>query len=267
LWIFAFPFRVKSILVFNAINILKSLKWLVTRSEFTNYSYEITGLNRNYLIAFIAYVTKKDFSFVNGIFLEIENNKEFQKYLEHQISKIQRKYELPEQVYFARRLGWYALIRILKPEVVVETGTDKGLGTLLIAQALKENSHGKVYSFDIDPFSGILIDLKDWGNIELVKGDSIENLKKMEKIDMFIHDSDHSKNHEMSEYESIQKSLSTNSIVISDNSQFTSALLEWSTKNNRKFLFFKEESKNHWYPGDGIGVSHKFDFSFNNPIY
>ena len=253
-------------MVFNATNIYKSLKWLVTRSEFTNYNYDITQLNRDYLIAFIAYVTKKDYSFVNNIFLEIENNKEFQKYLDNQISKIKRRYELPDQVYFARRLGWYALVRILKPEVVVETGTDKGLGTLLIAQALKENSCGKIYSFDIDPFSGVLIDLKDWENIELLKGDSIENLKKMGKVDMFIHDSDHSKNYEMTEFESIQKSLSDNSIVISDNSQYTPALLEWSTRNNRRFLFFKEESKNHWYPGDGIGVSHKFDFDSSSAI-
>lgn len=253
--IFAFPIRIKNILEFNLKNISASLKWLFKSSEFTNYNYDITSLNRDYLVAFIAYITKREFNFVNDIFLEIENNVDFKKYIASQIAKIERKYELPKQFFFARRLGWYALVKILKPAVVVETGTDKGLGTLLIAQALKENGLGKVYSLDLDPFSGALVDKQHWQNIELLKGDSLENLEKIKKVDMFIHDSDHSEFHEMSEFESIQKNLSEDAIVISDNSQFTGALLDWSNKNNRRFLFFKEESKNHWYPGDGIGIS------------
>jgi predicted O-methyltransferase YrrM len=244
-------------MTFNFHNIFKSLNWLLRSSEFTNYNYDITTLNRNYLVSFIAYLTKKNFDEVEAIFLEIENNDKFKEYLTNQISIIKRKYELPKQVFYARRLGWYALVRILKPAVVVETGTDKGLGTLLIAQALKENGRGKVCSLDIDPFSGALISLSDWGNIELLKGDSLEKLKSIKNIDMFIHDSDHSKHHEMLEFESITNNLSKSAIVISDNSQFTEALLEWSKINNRHFLFFKEESKNHWYPGDGIGVSLK----------
>jgi predicted O-methyltransferase YrrM len=253
--IFAFPIRIKSVFAFNLRNIFISLNWLIKSSEFTNYNYDLTKLNRNYLIAFIAHITKKDYNYVESIFLELENNEDFKKYLATQIASIKRKYELPEQIFFARRIGWYALVRILKPSIVVETGTDKGLGTLLIAQALKVNSHGKVYSLDIDPYSGVLIDKKFWGNIELLKGGSLDSLRKLEKVDMFIHDSDHNETYEMSEFESIQNSLSESSIVISDNSQFSEALLEWSNRNNRRFLFFKEESVNHWYPGDGIGIS------------
>ena len=255
LWFFVFPFRLKSIAQFNLNNIYKSLHWLIKRSEFTNYNYDITKLNKDYLVSFIAYITNKDNNFVKSIFSEIENNKNFKELLNGEIAQIKRKYELPKQVFYSRRLGWYVLVRILKPNVVVETGTDKGLGTLLIAQALKENGSGKVYSLDIDPYSGVLINQDHWDNIELIKGNSVENLKMIKKIDMFIHDSDHSKSHEKAEFESIQDNLSTNAIVISDNSQFTDALLEWSNKNNRRFIFFKEESKDHWYPGDGIGVS------------
>jgi predicted O-methyltransferase YrrM len=255
LWFFAFPIRLKSVVHFNFHNISKSLYWLINRSEFTNYNYDITRLNRDYLVSFIAYITNKDYNFVKSIFLEIENNKDFKEILNAEIAKIKRKYELPKQVFFARRLGWYVLVRILKPNVVVETGTDKGLGTLLIAQALKENGGGKVYTLDIDPFSGVLINQNYWDNIEVIKGNSVENLRLIKKIDMFIHDSDHSESHEKAEFESIQENLSDNAIVISDNSQFTDALLDWSNKNNRRFIFFKEESKDHWYPGAGIGIS------------
>jgi predicted O-methyltransferase YrrM len=253
--LFAFPIRLRSIAIYNIRNVYKSIVWLLKSSEFTNYNYDISMLNRNYLVSFIAYVTKKNFDEVDALFLEIENNERFKEYIAGVISNIKRKYELPKQVFFARRLGWYALIRILKPALVVETGTDKGLGTLLIAQALKENGTGKVYSVDVDPFSGALINESDWGNVELLRGNSLEELKSIKNIDMFIHDSDHSKHHEFMEFESITSNLTKNAIVISDNSQFTDALLDWSNKNNRRFIFFKEESKNHWYPGDGIGIS------------
>ena len=34
---------------------------------------------------------------------------------------------------YGRRLGWYALVRALKPRTVVETGADKGLGSCVLA--------------------------------------------------------------------------------------------------------------------------------------
>lgn len=42
------------------------------------------------------------------------------------------------------------LVRALQPEIVVETGTAFGYGALHIAQALKANGHGKLYTFEID---------------------------------------------------------------------------------------------------------------------
>lgn len=48
-------------------------------------------------------------------------------------------------------LHW--LIRELKPETVVETGTHRGLATLYMAQALEENGKGHLHTYD--PY--------DWG--------------------------------------------------------------------------------------------------------
>lgn len=43
----------------------------------------------------------------------------------------------------------YALVRLLKPQCVVETGSYLGDGTLAIARALKKNGFGRVFSCDI----------------------------------------------------------------------------------------------------------------------
>ncbi len=44
-------------------------------------------------------------------------------------------------------------------------------------------------------------------------------------------------------------------IILGDNSHITDKLSKFSAKYNRKFIFFKEEPENHWYPGAGIGIS------------
>lgn len=255
LWLFATPLRLRDILKFNWVHLKISFRWLFTQSEFTNYNYDLTELNKKYLISFISFVTGAKYSTVSEIFSEVDKDSNFFNYVVKEVSKIERGYELPKQPYFGRRLGWYALVRILKPQVVVETGTDKGLGTILIAHALKMNGSGVVYSLDKDPFSGSLIDKKYWSNINLFKGDSLQNLSNISNVDMFIHDSDHSETHELAEYQAVENNLSPKNIILSDNSEYTSALLDWSIKKNRNFVSFKEIPKDHWYPGDGIGIS------------
>jgi hypothetical protein len=74
----------------------------------------------------------------------------------------------------------YGLIRLLKPAVVVETGSYLGDTTIAIAKALKENNHGKLYSCDID---GSYVQdvnnwikregLQDWANVILITGQEL----------------------------------------------------------------------------------------------
>ena len=44
----------------------------------------------------------------------------------------------------------YALVRLLKPKVIVETGTYKGGATKAMAKAARENGFGFVYSCETD---------------------------------------------------------------------------------------------------------------------
>ena len=44
----------------------------------------------------------------------------------------------------------WALVRMTKPQFVLETGTLHGIGTIALASALKENGRGKVVSLEID---------------------------------------------------------------------------------------------------------------------
>lgn len=92
----------------------------------------------------------------------------------------------------------YAVVRALKPEIVVETGTFKGFSTLMIAQALKENKAGHVHTIDIED-RGVHDRLRKFGleNLATVhiasSTDKIQELAKVLKwVDFLWLDSDHS---------------------------------------------------------------------------
>ena len=48
-------------------------------------------------------------------------------------------------------------MRATKPKIVVETGTEKGLGSLVLAEALIKNESGRLITIDMEPSSGLLI--------------------------------------------------------------------------------------------------------------
>ena len=74
-------------------------------------------------------------------------------------------------------------------------------------------------------------------------------------IDLFINDSDHLASYEYQEYQTIKNKLSPKALILGDNSHVTNKLLKFSIENDRNFVLFREEPKDHWYPGAGIGIS------------
>jgi predicted O-methyltransferase YrrM len=148
----------------------------------------------------------------------------------------------------------------MKPKVVVETGVDKGLGSVVLCAALLRNRNdgepGRYYGTDLNPAAGYLLSGKYAETGEILYGDSIESLRALgDPIDLFINDSDHSAEYEAAEYETIKDNLSPSAVILGDNSHVTDKLFQFSRHNGRQFIFWEEEPINHWYPGGGIGFS------------
>lgn len=91
-----------------------------------------------------------------------------------------------------------ALVRMAKPGIVVETGTHKGFSTLMIAQALKANGKGHLYTADLVDH-GVLKECRQFGVesfVTFTKGDSAVAISKLsprvKNIDFLWLDADHS---------------------------------------------------------------------------
>ena len=120
-------------------------------------------------------------------------------------------------------------MRAVKPQHVVETGTDKGLGSCVLAAALLRNGSGRLTTIDIDPASGYLVGPPYGAVTELVLGDSVETLRGLSTpVDLFIHDSNHSAEYEAAELRALTANLAERAWVLSDNAHVTAELSKWA---------------------------------------
>ena len=219
------PIRAKDVGRYLVSEVLSAGKWLLKSREHTNYTYDLSPLNLEHLAWWIVAVSGASISDSRQWVSECLNDIELQEYVREFTRGSDRAGLADLEVRVSRRAGWYALIRALRPSFVVETGTDKGLGSVVIQSALMRNGHGSLLTVDINPESGYLLGGKYGEGVEVVVGDSIATLTGLDRrVDFFVHDSDHSREHEVAEYAAIAPHLSENAVVLSDNSHVTDAL-------------------------------------------
>ncbi|WP_319461679.1 class I SAM-dependent methyltransferase [Micromonospora sp. RTP1Z1] len=257
----AFPKRLARVARHDAKVLRTSARWLVTSREHHNYTYELTKLSWHHLAWFVSVVCDVPVKQVRAYLNEIETDEELRGHIERATAAAARRGLADKRVRYARRIGWYAIVRARKPAHVVETGVDKGLGSCVLAAALLRNAAeghpGRLTSLDINPEAGYLARAKPWADVvDLVIGDSVASISALDRpVDLFLHDSDHSRVHEKREFEAVEAKLAPGAMLLTDNVTVTNVLAEHAERTGRRFLAYRETPARHWYPGDGIGVA------------
>ena len=237
------------------------LKWTWTSRETTNFTYDLTELNMAQLGNFVAHICKKPYPEIKNYMDEILNNTVFLEHIAQMQAQSSHTNKADMTVRLGRRVGWYAVVRATKPKLVIETGVDKGLGSCVLCAALlankQEGYEGQFLGTDINPEAGYLLQTPYNSVGKILYGDSIESLKTVGAgIDLFINDSDHSAEYEADEYRVVAEKMSKNGIILGDNSSATDKLHLFALETGRKFLYFQEVPKAHWYGGAGIGAAY-----------
>jgi len=223
--------------------------------------YDLQQRNKEYLGSMISVMVKKDYDEIMSYIHEIENDENLaQHFLNVMESDPYLRRCYGNKMYFGRRSGWYAVIRAIRPKVVVETGVSTGIGSCMITAALMKNHQeghpGYYYGTEIDPTQGVFLKEPYAQYGEICLGDSVETLKSFDKkIDLLITDSTHNPEYETHEYEATEHKLSDQVIILANNSQNRNTLQQFANATNRNFLFFREEPLNHWRSGGGIGFA------------
>jgi len=233
--------------------------FLLFDKEITNFTYEISNVDE--LISFLSIEMNIDESIVRRYAQELEADQDLRNSLE---TRLRLREDRNPRALYGRRIGWYCVVRVRKPQLVVETGTRDGLGASVLARGLFQNAQeghpGELLTFDIDSGAGWLLNSALAGNFQVIIGntrtvlpDSLSGLR----VDLFIHDSDHHYEHETFEMETIFPLLGDSAIILSDNAHASNAMVDFCRKHGLRFAFWKERTKKHFYPGGGIGMSKK----------
>ncbi len=258
----ALPMRLRRVARHDAHVLAQSASWLVTSREHHNYTYDLTSRNREHLAWFVCEVTGASVTAVRGWLDEVERDQGLREHLERGLRSTTRAGLVDKTVRYGRRIGWYALVRALRPTHVVESGVDKGLGSCVLAAALLRNaadgSPGRLSALDINPDAGYLIGGPYADVVDLVLGDSLQSIPALRPpVDVFLHDSNHSAEHERAEFAAIAPHLTPGAVLLSDNAAESDVLVSVAEQTGRRFLYFREEPADHWFPGDGIGIAWK----------
>lgn len=129
------------------------------------------------------------------------------------------------------------LVLHMSPEVVLETGVANGASTRRILAALSHNrGSGRLISCDIDDRVATA-ELMANPRFEFVKigaqSDFSGLVERLDKIDFFYHDSDHSYDQQLFEYSTVWNKLPRGGILFSDDINWSYAFLDFCVTVNR----------------------------------
>ena len=145
----------------------------------------------------------------------------------------------------------YVICRGQKPDLVVETGVASGISSSYILCALDLNKHGELYSIDL-PWSesgggrqsGCLIPDHLRQQWHLISGSSSDKLapllEKLGQIDVFLHDSDHSYENMLWEFQTAWAHLKTGGALLSHNIDYNSAFADFCRSVKTRGYAFHE---------------------------
>jgi hypothetical protein len=108
---------------------------------------------------------------------------------------------------------------------------------------------------DIDPESGYLIGAPWAAVLDRRVGSSVEALKSVQNVDIFLHDSLHTYDYESDELKAVEPNLSPGAIILSDNAHDSAALSDWAERSAVLTFSSKKNPVCHWWPGGGIGAA------------
>jgi predicted O-methyltransferase YrrM len=181
-------------------------------------------------------------------------------FVETYIAELEAKYNAfyrPGWVNMDDALFLYWAVRQLKPNVIVQTGVCNGLSSAFMMLALVKNGpEGRLHVVDMPPvfdskdpswkiknkvYGVVIPEGKDSGwlvpdayrdRFEVLSGDAKlllpGLLKKLGTVDLFYHDSDHTYDHMMFEFEEAKKYLTPNGVMIGDDISWNASLWDFA---------------------------------------
>lgn len=156
----------------------------------------------------------------------------------------------------------YALIRAVRPKIMIETGGTPGKSTAFLLQAMEMNAEGHLYTIDLapDPVNQSKLEHHDqWHELRpaevgsnwvvpdhlrkrhtLLQGKSSDLMPPLlerlgRHVDLFYHDSDHSYENMTWEFRAVLPFIKSGGIIASDDVLANDSFFDFCTKENLRY--------------------------------
>jgi len=142
---------------------------------------------------------------------------------------------------FAKKiLNQYAAVRALRPDCIVETGVANGVSSSYLLLALQKNKRGHLHSIGLGDRAFLLVGrdlgwlVPEWlrATWQVHLGDARDILprllNRLGKIGVFIHDSLHTYDHMMWEFETAYPHLLSGGLLISDDASWNNSFYDFA---------------------------------------
>ncbi len=153
-------------------------------------------------------------------------------------------------------------VRVLRPDVVVETGVERGFSSAVMLDAMEQNGTGRLHSVDLPPlgvdsrtFTGQVVPDRLRHRWELTVGPSRVKLpgllERLGTIDLFLHDADHTHASQLDEFRTAWPVLRPGGLLICDD-VWNSSLGDFCGEVGAEPVLVRR-----WDDTDGIGLVRK----------
>jgi len=191
---------------------------------------------------FLSTVTNCPASVIRGFLEEPFDDILFSKYLRQTSELVGQAAVSTADLYAKKTLILYAAARALKPQIVVETGVANGVSSSYLLLAIQKNGTGHLHSIEVGDSSVILKGqppgwlvpkvLQAHWTLHIGLSESILPglLKGLPALNLFVHDSLHTYEHMMLEFELAFPYLKAGGLLLADDAMWNSAFLDFARK-------------------------------------
>jgi hypothetical protein len=232
------------------------LQYVVIDPELDNFSYSLT--NNDELAAAVARALgDTSVDAVVALFDEINGDREVASELR---SRRRWRPDAKQDTGYGRRIAWYALARLLKPSLVVETGIKDGLGSVLLLRALERNAaegfDGRLLSFDLSPDRGWLVSPRfrpGWEPVFAPTQVALEPSLRGRRVGLIIHDSEPTYERAAHEF-SVALDHAGDCLGMVSNGDWSEALRDICQQTGARYETLREKPDHAFYPGSRVDI-------------
>jgi predicted O-methyltransferase YrrM len=152
-------------------------------------------------------------------------------------------------------------VRALRPEVMLETGVERGYSTAVTLAAMDANGVGSLHSIDLPPleadgdFTGSAVPERLRSRWRLELGSSRTLLPRLVaelgSIDVFLHDADHTYRSQIDEYRTAWPAVREGGLLVSDD-VWNTAFVDFAAEVGERPLLIRR-----WDDHDAVGLLQK----------